>query len=85
MVIFMTPALEGLNPEWEEAARASARARSYRTPRRGDRAPAPSFIAAWLILFGSAFSAFATMLALDGCTQDSRPAARSTSRCPTTF
>ncbi len=69
MVIFMTPALEGLKPEWEEAARnLGATRRSYV---RHVAAPvlAPSFIAAWLILFGSAFSAFATMLALDGCTQ----------------
>jgi putative spermidine/putrescine transport system permease protein len=69
MVIFITPALEGLKPEWEEAARNLGATRlSYL---RHVAAPvlAPSFIAAWLILFGSAFSAFATMLALDGCTQ----------------
>jgi putative spermidine/putrescine transport system permease protein len=69
MVIFITPALEGLKPEWEEAARnLGARRRDYI---RHVAAPvlAPSFIAATLILFGSSFSAFATMLALDGCTQ----------------
>jgi putative spermidine/putrescine transport system permease protein len=69
MVIFITPALEGLKPEWEEAARNLGATRRFYLRHVAIPVLAPSFIAAWLILFGSAFSAFATMLALDGCTQ----------------
>jgi len=66
MVILMSPALEGLRPEWEEAARnMGARTRDYL---RLVAIPVllPSFIGAELMLFGSAFSAYATALALDG-------------------
>ena len=69
MVIFITPALEGLKPEWEEAARNLGATRLSYLRHVAVPVLAPSFLAAWLILFGSAFSAFATMLALDGCTQ----------------
>ncbi len=68
MVIFITPALEGLRPEWEEAATNLGATRLSYLRHIVVPVLAPSFFAAWLILFGSAFSAFATMLALDGCT-----------------
>ncbi len=59
MVIFITPALEGLKPEWEEAARNLGATRLSYIRHVAAPVLAPSFIAAWLILFGSAFSAFA--------------------------
>ena len=68
MVIFITPALEGLKPEWEEAARNLGATRLSYLRHVAVPVLAPSFFAGWLILFGSAFSAFATMLAIDGCT-----------------
>ena len=66
MVILISPALEGLRPEWEEAARnLGAKSWDYM---RLVVIPVllPSFIGAELMLFGSAFSAYATALALDG-------------------
>ncbi|MHB1568005.1 MAG: ABC transporter permease [Solirubrobacteraceae bacterium] len=68
MVIFITPALEGLRPEWEEAARNLGATRVSYVRHVALPVMLPSFIAATLILFGSSFSAFATMLALNGCT-----------------
>jgi putative spermidine/putrescine transport system permease protein len=73
MVILITPAVEGLRPEWEEAAmNLGARRRDYL---RLVVAPVllPAFIGATLLLFGSAFSAYATALALDGGTLDFLP------------
>ncbi len=68
MIIFISPAVEGLRPEWDEAARnLGARRWQYL---RLIVLPilAPSVIGATLMLFGSAFSAYATALALDGGT-----------------
>jgi putative spermidine/putrescine transport system permease protein len=66
MVIFVTPALEGLKPEWEEAARNLGATRFAYIRRVVVPVLTPSVVAATLLLFGSAFSAFATALALDG-------------------
>jgi putative spermidine/putrescine transport system permease protein len=66
MVIFVTPALEGLKPEWEEAARNLGATRLQYIRRVVVPVLTPSVVAAELLLFGSAFSAFATALALDG-------------------
>jgi putative spermidine/putrescine transport system permease protein len=66
MVIFMTPALEGLKPEWEEAARNLGATRFAYIRTVVVPVLTPSVVAATLLLFGSAFSAFATALALSG-------------------
>jgi len=64
MVILVTPALEGLQPQWREAAEnlgASAWAywRHVALP-----VLAPALAGATLVLFGNAFAAYATALAL---------------------
>jgi putative spermidine/putrescine transport system permease protein len=64
MVILITPALEGLLPQWREAAEnLGASAWSYW---RYVALPvlAPAFGGATLVLFGNAFAAYATALAL---------------------
>jgi putative spermidine/putrescine transport system permease protein len=66
MVIFVTPALEGLKPEWEEAARNLGATRLRYLRQVVVPVLTPSVVAATLLLFGSSFSAFATALALDG-------------------
>ena len=66
MVIFVTPALEGLRPEWEEAARNLGATRWAYIRHVVVPVLTPSVVAAELLLFGSAISAFATALALDG-------------------
>ena len=66
MVIFVTPALEGLKPEWEEAARNLGATRMAYIRAVVVPVLTPSVIAATLLLFGSAFSVFATALALSG-------------------
>ena len=66
MVIFVTPALEGLRPEWEEAARNLGATRLGYIRHVVVPVLTPSVVAATLLLFGSSFSAFATALALDG-------------------
>jgi putative spermidine/putrescine transport system permease protein len=68
MVIFITPALEGLRPEWDEAARNLGASRFQYLRLIAVPVLAPSVIGATLMLFGSAFSAYATALALDGGT-----------------
>jgi putative spermidine/putrescine transport system permease protein len=67
MVILITPALEGLKPEWEEAARNLGATRLSYLRHVAVPVLLPSFVGAELILFGSAFSAFGTMLALNSC------------------
>jgi putative spermidine/putrescine transport system permease protein len=68
MVIFITPALEGLRPEWDEAARNLGASRFQYLRLIAVPVLAPSVIGATLMMFGSAFSAYATALALDGGT-----------------
>jgi putative spermidine/putrescine transport system permease protein len=73
MVIFVTPALEGLRPEWEEAARNLGATRLAYLRTVVVPVLTPSVVAATLLLFGSSFSAFATALALDGGGIDTVP------------
>ena len=66
MIILITPALEGLRPEWEEAAESLGATRFSYLRHVAAPVMAPSFIGSLLILFGNAFSAYATALALVG-------------------
>jgi putative spermidine/putrescine transport system permease protein len=68
MVILISPALEGLRPEWDEAARNLGATRWQYLRLVAIPVLLPSFAGAELMLFGSAFSAYATALALDGGT-----------------
>ncbi len=64
MVIIISPAIIALRPSWREAAEnLGATGRQYwRTV--GLPVLAPSLLSAWILLFGSAFSAYATAYAL---------------------
>ena len=64
MVIVFSPALEGMRPAWREAA-ATMGATSWQYWRLvGLPVLAPSLLASWILLFGNAFSAYATAYAL---------------------
>jgi putative spermidine/putrescine transport system permease protein len=64
MIIIITPALEGLRDEWREAAE-NLGADSWTYWRRvGLPILLPSLLSAYLLLFGNAFSAYATPYAL---------------------
>ncbi len=68
MVLVILPALEGLRPSWREAA-SNLGARSWQYWRHvGGPVLFPSFLGCLLLLFGSAFSAYATAEALTGGT-----------------
>ncbi len=68
MVLVILPALEGLRPAWREAAQ-NMGASSWRYWRHvGGPVLLPSFLGCLLLLFGSAFSAYATAEALTGGT-----------------
>ena len=68
MVLVILPALEGLRPAWREAAE-NLGARSWHYWRHvGGPVLMPSFLGCLLLLFGSAFSAYATAEALTGGT-----------------
>ena len=66
MVILITPALEGLRPQWQEAAQSLGASRLKYMRHVAIPVMAPAFIGSLLILFGNAFSAYATALALVG-------------------
>jgi putative spermidine/putrescine transport system permease protein len=68
MVILIAPALEGLRPQWREAAESLGATRLAYLRHVAIPVLAPSVIGATLILFGNAFSAYATALALVGST-----------------
>jgi putative spermidine/putrescine transport system permease protein len=64
MVILVTPALEGLRPQWREAAQnLGATAWGY-WRHVGIPVLTPAVLGATLLLFGNAFAAYATALAL---------------------
>jgi putative spermidine/putrescine transport system permease protein len=64
MVLVILPALEGLRPSWREAAQ-NLGARTWQYWRHvGGPVLLPSFLGCVLLLFGSAFSAYATAEAL---------------------
>jgi putative spermidine/putrescine transport system permease protein len=68
MVLVILPALEGLRPAWREAAE-NMGARTWQYWRYvGVPVLMPSFLGCLLLLFGSAFSAYATAEALSGGT-----------------
>ena len=68
MVLVILPALEGLRPAWREAAE-NMGAGSWQYWRYvGGPVLLPSFLGCLLLLFGSAFSAYATAEALSGGT-----------------
>ena len=73
MVLLITPALEGLRPEWHEAA--TGLGASTFAYIRHVAAPvlAPAVIGAMLLLFGNAFAAYATAYALVGDTANIVP------------
>jgi len=66
MVILITPALEGLRPQWQEAAQSLGASRVRYLRHVAVPVMAPAFIGSLLILFGNALSAYATALALVG-------------------
>ncbi|MGH2861450.1 MAG: ABC transporter permease [Solirubrobacteraceae bacterium] len=66
MVILITPALEGLRPQWQEAAENLGASKLEYMRHVAVPVMAPAFIGSLLILFGNAFSAYATALALVG-------------------
>jgi putative spermidine/putrescine transport system permease protein len=75
MVILITPALEGLRPQWREAAEGLGASKLEYLRCVAVPVMAPAFIGALLILFGNAFSAYATALALVGAAIPLVPAA----------
>jgi putative spermidine/putrescine transport system permease protein len=74
MVILITPALEGLKPEWQEAAQGLGASKLSYLRHVAVPVLLPSAVGATLILFANAFSAYATALALIGVTLDIVPA-----------
>jgi putative spermidine/putrescine transport system permease protein len=68
MVLVILPALEGLRPAWREAAH-NMGARTWQYWRYvGGPVLLPSFLGCVLLLFGAAFSAYATAEAMTGGT-----------------
>jgi putative spermidine/putrescine transport system permease protein len=66
MILVIAPALDGLKPEWREAA-SNLGGGSYHYWRYvGIPVLMPSFLGALILLFGNAFSAYATAYALTG-------------------
>jgi putative spermidine/putrescine transport system permease protein len=74
MVILITPALQGLRSEWEEAALNLGASKLGYLRHVAVPVILPSFVGGTLILFGNAFSAYATALALVGSTLSIVPA-----------
>ncbi|MFF5210635.1 ABC transporter permease [Streptosporangium sp. NPDC000396] len=68
MVLVMTPALDGLRPQWREAAQNSG-ATSWQFWRHvGIPVLAPALLGGVVLLFGGAFAAYATARAMVGST-----------------
>ena len=74
MVILITPALEGLRPQGREAAENLGASRLAYMRHVSIPVMTPALIGSLLILFGNAFSAYATALALVGSTIPLTPA-----------
>jgi len=74
MIILITPALEGLRAEWQDAALSLGASKLGYLRHVAVPVLLPSFVGATLILFGNAFSAYATALALVGSTLNIVPA-----------
>ncbi len=74
MVILITPALEGLRPQWREAAENLGASKFEYMRHVAIPVMTPAFVGSLLILFGNAFSAYATVLALVGAAVPLLPA-----------
>ena len=68
MVLVILPALEGLRPAWREAAQNMGAGTWQYWRYVGGPVLFPSFLGCLLLLFGSAFAAYATAEALTGGT-----------------
>lgn len=66
MLLVITPALEGLKPEWREAAESLGASRWQFWRRVGGPILAPSVLGCFLLLFANAFGTLATIIALTG-------------------
>lgn len=64
MVIIITPAIQALRPSWREAAENLGASPGQYWRLVGLPVLLPSLLAGWILLFGSAFSAYATAYAL---------------------
>lgn len=64
MVLMITPALEGLRPEWREAAESLGATRMQYLTRVALPLLAPSVLGCFLLLFANAFGTLATIYAL---------------------
>ena len=64
MVILITPALEGLRPQWREAVQSLGGSQWSYLRHVAGPVLAPPFLASVLVLFGNSFAAYATALAL---------------------
>ncbi|MCK9893649.1 ABC transporter permease subunit [Frankia sp. AgB32] len=64
MVLVITPALEGLRPQWREAAEGLGATGAAYWRHIGLPVLAPALLGSFLLLFGSAFAAYATAWAL---------------------
>jgi putative spermidine/putrescine transport system permease protein len=73
MVLVILPALEGLRPAWREAAQNMGAGTWQYWRYVGGPVLFPSFVGCLLLLFGSAFSAYATAEALTGGTVSLTP------------
>lgn len=66
MLLVITPALEGLKPEWSEAAESLGASRWQFWRMVGGPILAPSVLGCFLLLFANAFGTLATIIALTG-------------------
>ncbi|MBO0662445.1 ABC transporter permease subunit [Jiella sp. MQZ9-1] len=66
MVLMITPSMEGLRPEWREAAEILGASRGQYWRMVGLPVLAPSVIGCFLLLFTNAFGTLATVFALTG-------------------
>lgn len=74
MVILVLPALEGLQPQWRQAAESLGATRWAYMRHIAIPVLAPALIGSTLLLFGNAFAAYATALGLVGSTINLVPA-----------
>lgn len=66
MLLVITPALEGLKPEWREAAESLGASSGQFWRMVGGPVLAPSVLGCFLLLFANAFGTLATIIALTG-------------------
>ena len=66
MILVIAPALDGLRPEWREASANLGGSRFHYWRHVGLPVLLPSILGAMILLFGNAFSAYATAYALTG-------------------